>query len=95
MTVLSVPPGIALGMADEAEHVTRVLFTLAEAVTRLDPPIALRTLQALVAGAGLRSHGTRPCAVGRPPALFDSADLDRLHAEWVRGRISARRPAEG
>jgi hypothetical protein len=70
--------------------VTRVLLTLHEAAGYLDPPISYRTLRAVVAVAGLEPSGHRP-APGKAIPLYDSADLDRLHASWVRGEVTARR----
>lgn len=64
----------------------RVLFTLAEAASRLDPPISLRTLRRIVAVAGLEHHGLTEKS-HRPAKLFDSSDLDYLHAAWVRGEV--------
>lgn len=67
-------------------------FTVADAVTRLDPPISARSLRALIAVTELASTGVTQRR-GRPAHTYDSADLDALHAAWVDGRISTRRPS--
>ncbi|MGH9249430.1 MAG: hypothetical protein ACRD0W_07950 [Acidimicrobiales bacterium] len=61
-----------------------VLITLAEAADRLDPPITRRTLERLVAHTRLAYVRVRRGRRGRSPRLFRSADLDRIHAAWVR-----------
>lgn len=69
-----------------------VPLTLAEAAQRLDPPIHVRTLRALVAGAGLKPLSIGPpYGPGRLARYFDSAELDQLHAAWVRREVTKRK----
>lgn len=68
----------------------RVLLTLAEAADRLDPEVGIRTLQRLAAAGRLQRYGERRSGPGRPAALYDSSELDRVHAEWVNARVPPR-----
>lgn len=77
-------------VADGPGRVTPVLLTLAEAAAHLDPPVAVRTLRALVRVAQLQHVDTK-AAPRRHARRYDSADLDRLHAAWCRGEISTTR----
>ena len=65
-----------------------ILITLTEAAQRLDPPISRDTLERLVARAGLAHVRMRRGGRGRAPRLYRSADLDRLHATWVREHLN-------
>lgn len=65
-----------------------VLLTLTEAAGRLDPPLSRDTLERLVQAAGVGHVRIRRGRRGRSPKLYRSADLDRVHATWVRATLA-------
>jgi hypothetical protein len=55
-------------------------LTVAEAAAWLDPPITARQLGELITTLRVAHAGRRPSTGGRPPQVYDAAELMRLHA---------------
>jgi hypothetical protein len=59
-------------------------FTLAEAVTLIDPPMTETQLRNIIRALGWKPHAWRqPPGRGHPTALYNAADLMQLHAALV------------
>lgn len=59
-------------------------FTLAEAVTVLDPPMTEQQLRMIVRALGWQPAGKRYTGrSGHPGSTFDAAELMRLHAALI------------
>jgi hypothetical protein len=70
-------------------------WTLEDAAAILDPPMSVPELKALIIAARIAPIGRRPRAAGsaggRPPSIYDPAELAQAHAAlaWLLVRSAS------